>query len=86
MKCLKVNLNEKINRCLAVPGYIVLLGILFVPENMVAQSDLYTIASGDQSEARIRNLNAIPRGVVKGTFKGRELTFKKFDGIHELLS
>jgi len=86
MKCLKVNLNEKINRCLAVPGYIVLLGILFVPESMVAQSDLYTIASGDQSEARIRNLNAIPRGVVKGTFKGRELTFKKFDGIHELLS
>ena len=76
MKFLKVNLNENITRYTIVFGYIFSLGILFVPESMVAQSDLYTIGSGDQSEARIRNLNAIPRGVVKGTFKGRELTFK----------
>ena len=86
MKFMKVNLNENITRYTVVFGYIFLLGILFAPESLVAQSDLYTMQADDQSEARIRNLNAKPRGFVKGIFQGRELTFKKFDGIHELLS
>ena len=45
MKFLKVNLNENITRYTIVFGYIFSLGILFVPESMVAQSDLYTIGS-----------------------------------------
>ena len=87
MKFLKVNLNENITRYTIVFGYICLVGNFIRPrEYGCPVGPVYHCRSGDQSEARIRNLNAKPSGVVKGTFEGRELTFKKFDGIHELLS
>ena len=42
MKFLKVNLNENINRCLLVFGWLVLSAVLLGPTSLVAQQNEFT--------------------------------------------
>ncbi|MDA7653182.1 hypothetical protein N8644_00185 [bacterium] len=86
MKFLKVNLNENINCHLMIFGWFVLLAILLDPTSLVAQQNEFTTEPQGEVQAWVRNQNAKPSGLVKGTFEGREQTFEKFRGIHELLS
>ena len=86
MKFLKVNLNENINRCLLVFGWLVLSAVLLGPTSLVAQQNEFTTEPQGELQLRVRNQNAKPSGLVKGIYKGREVTFKQFEGVHELLS
>ncbi len=86
MKFLKVNLNENINCHLMIFGWFVLLALLLDPTSLVAQQNEFTTEPQGEVQAWVRNQNAKPSGLVKGTFEGRELTFEKFGGMHELLS
>lgn len=66
--------------------------LLFFSLNLIdfchlsAEPAKITFGRTEDSEVYIKNTKAEPSGVVKGRYKGRELTFKKFDGVHELLS
>jgi len=87
MKFLKVNLNENINCHLMISGWLVLLALLLGSStSLVAQQNEFTTEPQGEMQFWVRNQNAKPSGLAKGTFEGRELTFEKFSGIHELLS
>ena len=65
---------------------LILLFIGLYGATSIAQPEQYDMSTDSDSEVRIFNLNAVPSEIVKGKFKGKELDFKKFDGIHQLLS
>ena len=64
----------------------ILLFIGLYGATSIAQPEQYDMTTDSDSEVRVFNLNAVPSEIVKGKFMGKELEFKKFDGIHQLLS
>tara|TARA_Y100001934_G_scaffold264885_1_gene342390 strand:- start:4463 stop:7885 length:3423 start_codon:yes stop_codon:yes gene_type:complete len=66
--------------------FFILLFVGLYKATPMAQPEQYDMSTDSDSEVRIFNFNAVPSEIIKGKFKGKELEFKKFDGIHQLLS
>ena len=69
-----------------VMRHYVVFACLIGATTLHAEKDQYELAPDNDAKVWVVNFDAVPSGEVKTKFKGKELVFKKYDGIHELKS
>ena len=69
-----------------VMRHFVVLACLMGVTQTHAEKAQYEMAPSKDAKGWTFNFNAVPTGEVKAKYKGKELVFKKYNGIHELLS
>lgn len=82
----RYNLVKAVKRHSVVVGKLVAMVLVFGAATVHAEKDQYELATDKNAKAWIINFDAPASGEVKATYKGKELVFKKYNGIHELLS
>ena len=79
-------LNTLIYRRTAIVVGMVLAAFTLTQVRLGAEPEKFTFNRGEEVKVYTANPDANSTENVKGMFKGREFQFKKFEGIHDLLS